>query len=83
MHMGPPGAVIEMPPKKARKSAGGRPPEPEPVRSLISLKGTPSFEAWLDGLVDHAHQGTRTLLLKNALRVFAQANGYLDPQPKR
>lgn len=69
-----------MPPKR---KAGGRPPEPEPIRSLISLKGTPTFEAWLDGLVDHSHLGTRTLLLRNALREFAEKHGYAEAMPKR
>lgn len=66
-----------------RKSAGGRPSEPEPLRGLISLKGTMAFEAWIDGLVDHTHQGTRTLLLKNALREYAERHGYKEPQPRR
>lgn len=66
-----------------RKSVGGRPPEPEPLRGLISLKGTNAMEEWIDGLVDHTHQGTRTLLLKNALREYAQNHGYDEPQPRR
>jgi hypothetical protein len=68
---------------KKGKGPGGRPPEPEPLRSLLSLKGTASFETWLDALVEHAHQGTRTLLLKNALRVFAESQGFKDLMPKR
>jgi hypothetical protein len=52
-------------------------------QSLISLKGTVSYEKWIDGLVDHAHQGTRTLLLKNALREFAENHGYKVVVPKR
>jgi hypothetical protein len=77
-----PSAVSTMARPKA-KGAGGRPPAPEPLRSLMSVKGSAAFEAWLDGLVDHAHQGTRTLLLKNALREFAETHGYKKPQPKR
>ena len=68
---------------KKKKSAGGRPAEPEPIRSLISLKGTTAFEKWLDGLVEHSRQGTRTLLLKNALRKWAETEGYKPPQPRR
>lgn len=66
-----------------RKSVGGRPPEPEPLRGLISLKGTEALEAWIDGLVDHTHQGTRALLVKNALREYAERHGYEKPQPRR
>lgn len=76
------GATATMPEKKSKPKAG-RPPEPEPLRSLISLKGTDEFERWVDGLVDHAHQGTRTLLLKNALREFAENHKYGKAQPKR
>lgn len=73
--------VTTMPPKK--KKPPGRPPAPEPIRSLTAVKGTPSFEAWLDKLVDHSHQGTRALLIRNALRVFAEKEGFTDPMPKR
>jgi hypothetical protein len=68
---------------KKPKPKAGRPPEPIPLKSLISLKGSVDFEAWVDGLVEHAHQGTRTLLLKNALREFAENHKYDKPQPKR
>ena len=67
--------------KKQAKPAG-RPKEPEAVKSLVSLKGTVAFEEWLDGFVEHSHQGTRALLLRNALRVFAEQEGYKAP-PKR
>ncbi len=76
------GAMVTMPAKK-KKGPGGRPPANEPLRSLISLKGTSAFETWVDGLVEHAHQGTRTLLLRNALREFAVNHGYKEQQPKR
>lgn len=77
------GALTLMPPKKARKSVGGRPKAAEPLRSLMSVKGSLSFENWLDGLVSHARQGTRTLLLKNALYDFAKKTGYEPEMPKR
>lgn len=66
-----------------RRSVGGRPPEPEPLRGLISLKGTNAMEEWIDNLVDRTRQGTRTLLLKNALRAFAEQHGIDDPMPRR
>ncbi len=73
----------EMKAPKKKKSAGGRPPEPEPIRSLVSLKGTAALEKWLDDLVEHSRQGTRTLLIKNALRKWAETEGFKPPQPKR
>jgi hypothetical protein len=71
-----------MPPKKPAPKVG-RPAEPKPLKSLVSMKGTDDFEAWLDDLVDHARQGTRTLLLKNALAEYAENHGFKRPQPKR
>jgi hypothetical protein len=76
-----PGAAVTMPPKK--KAKVGRPKTEEPLRSLLSLKGSERFEVWLDALVDHAHQGTRSLLVRNALREFAEKSGFSDPMPKR
>jgi hypothetical protein len=75
------GVVTEMPPKK--KSAGGRPPADEPMRSILSLKGTATFEAWLDGLVEATDLGTRTLALRHALKAYAEKVGYKKPMPKR
>lgn len=53
------------------------------LRSLVSMKGTDEFEVWLDELVSHARQGTRTLLLKNALAEYAESHGFKKPQPRR
>lgn len=54
----------------------------QPSRSLASLKGTVELEEWVDGLVDHARQGTRVLLVRNALREFAESKGFREPMPK-
>jgi hypothetical protein len=54
-----------------------------PMHSIVSLKGTDDFEVWLDELVDHARQGTRTLLLRNSLAEYAENHGFKKPQPKR
>lgn len=56
---------------------------PNMTRSFVSFKGTMAMEAWIDGLVDHTHQGTRALLVKNALREYAERHGYEKPQPRR
>lgn len=66
-----------------KKTKGGRPKAPEPIKSLVSLKGSEAFERWLDELVEHARQGTRALLTKNALADFAERHGFTKPQPKR
>jgi hypothetical protein len=79
--MDPSGAVAEMP--KQPKRGRGRPPASEPMKSLVSLKGTPSFEEWLDGLVKTTRFGTRALLLKNALQDMAEKYEYKKPMPER
>lgn len=76
------GATIEMPPKK-RSARMGRPKAPEPIYSLAALRGTRTFEVWLDKLVEHSRFGTRTLLIKNALKEFAENHDFKEPSPKR
>jgi hypothetical protein len=67
-----------------RTNASPWDPESDTGRtSLVSLRGTEAFETWLDELVEHTHQGNRTLLLKNALREFAEFQGFKDLMPKR
>jgi hypothetical protein len=68
---------------KKRASKPGRPAMVRPMHSIVSLKGTDDFEVWLDELVDHARQGTRTLLLRNSLAEYAENHGFKKPQPKR
>jgi hypothetical protein len=55
----------------------------EPMRSLIALKGTDEFEVWLDGLVERTRFGTRSLLMKNAIREYAERHDFKKPMPKR
>ncbi len=69
-----------MPPKKKRV---GRPKAPQPLRSLISLKGTEDLEAWIEGLVKKARVGTRAQALRNALEAYAADCGYDAPMPER
>ncbi len=77
------GGLAVMARAKASKPKIGRPKSTEPARSIMSVKGSDAMERWVDGLVDHAHQGTRALLVRNALRVFAESVGYEPPIPKR
>jgi hypothetical protein len=69
--------------RKVSKPKIGRPKSAEPGKSIMSVKGTDAMEQWVDGLVDFAHQGTRALLVRNALRVYAESIGYEPPIPKR
>ena len=67
----------------AKRSGRGRPKRSEPSEIQFALKGTASMGEWVDGLVMHARQGTRALLIKNALYEFARAHGYKPPMPER
>jgi len=70
-------------PAKAKGSGRGRPKAAKPLKSLLSIKGTDDFEAWIDGLAEHCHLGTRSLAIRNSLRVFAEQQGYDKELPKR
>jgi hypothetical protein len=52
-------------------------------KSLSTLRGTPAYEMWLDGLVAYTNLETRAFLIRNALREFAERHGYHEPRPKR
>ena len=78
--MGQAGALLEMP---AKKKGAGRPKSPEPVRSLMAVKGTGEFETWLDGLVEHTGLRTRSLVAVHALKEYAEKHGYAVPMPRR
>lgn len=67
-------------PKKRR---AGRPATDRPLKSLLSIKGSDEFEVWLDDLVEATHLGSRTQLIRNALRVYADQVGNMPKQPRR
>lgn len=64
------------------KAVGGRPRAEDPKRSLVSLKGGKRFADWLDKLSEFTHLPP-TILMEHALRVYAEQQGFPDPQPKR
>lgn len=69
--------VAPMAEKKRRKA--GRPKGPTPVRAtVISLKGTPEWKAWLDGFADHCRLGAADTI-EQALIVFAKERDYTPP----
>jgi hypothetical protein len=67
---------------KKKPAPVGRPKTEEPKRSLASLKGSESYAAWFDGLVDFSHLPA-SILIEHALREWAENHGYGKPQPKR
>lgn len=79
-------ASAASPPAMAKKKGAakpkGRPRSGMPLKSLLSLKASDDYEAWLDELVEHARLGTRSLLVRNAVREFAEKHGFRPP-PRR
>lgn len=74
------------PPKQARRPAParkvGRPKTDVPKVSIASIKGTPAYAAWLDGLAKHARLPV-AILIEHALFEYAAAHGYASEQPNR
>lgn len=77
-----PGALLEMPQPKKRKSLGGRPKTPELKKPIASFRGTESFAAWFLELSEHVHLPA-SILIEHALRVYAENQGFKKPPPKR
>lgn len=75
-----PGATLAM--AKAKKRPVGRPKAPEPLKSLLSLKASQTYEDWLDRLVKHARLASRSHLVRIALEDYAAATKF-EPPPDR
>ena len=67
-----------------KKAPRGRPKlGVEPLRSIVSLKGSEELEAWLDRLTRHSESGTRSQTLRRALRAFAEEQKFNESIPPR
>jgi hypothetical protein len=53
------------------------------LKSIAAIRGSDELGLWLDSLVEHLRMGTRILLVKNALREYAEKSGFPFPMPKR
>jgi hypothetical protein len=64
----------------------GRPKKTEDektdLRTSITFKGSDEFIVWLDKLVDFQMAGTRANLIRSALRVLADKQGFAEPMPR-
>lgn len=68
-------AILEMPsPKKGR----GRPKSQLRRASVLNLKGTPEFAAWLVALAEHCNQ-TQADAVTQALIAYAEQRGFRPP----
>lgn len=76
-----PGAVAV--PKPKPKNLGGRPKGlTPPKRPSVSLKGSLEWRDWLKGLADHMDMPA-TVVIDQALKAYAKANGYDEDFPGR
>jgi len=74
--------MVVMAEKHAGKGKGGRPKGPEPKRSSVSLKGSTAWRDWLNDLAEHCHMPA-TVVIDQALIMYAKANNYGEPMPPR
>lgn len=54
----------------------------DPKRTLVSFKTGVVFEQWFDDLCKFTHLPP-TILMEHALRVYAEQQGFPEPQPRR
>ena len=70
---------------KPKKTSGkiGRPKaEGPPRRPTLSIKSTEAWREWLGDLADHCHMPS-TVVIDQALILYAEAHGFKKPMPKR
>lgn len=69
----------------APKRRPGRPPKPKHELSrketVLALKGSEEFRAWLEGLAAHMRLPL-SIVMEHALVVYAKQEGY-DPEPPK
>lgn len=66
--------VIEMPPKKPR----GRPKGATQRKTVIALKGTAEFQAWLADFAEFCHL-SQADAVEHGLMCLAEAKGFRKP----
>lgn len=78
------GATLNMPKPKMKSKGRGRPSTGvEPLRSIVSLKGSSDLEKWLDELTEAGKCATRSHAIRRALEEFALKVMPSKPMPKR
>jgi hypothetical protein len=79
-----PTAVLEdtMPPKKPKRSRGRPKSGKPPLVSAFSIKGSQEWRDWVMALASYSNMPA-SVLIDQALKMYAKANGYDDPMPKR
>jgi hypothetical protein len=77
-----------MPMAKAKRSRGKEaPPDPGAGKgdrkpTVLAMKGSPEWKAWLDRAADHCRLSASTLV-DLAVAEYVKARGFTEPPPKR
>jgi hypothetical protein len=67
---------------KKRKPGAGRPPVPNPKKSIVSLKATPEFAAWFEELTEYLRIPA-SIAIEHGLICLAKERGFSKPAPPR
>ncbi len=67
---------------KAKARAKGRPPEPAPRRTVLTIKGTDEWRGWLEELSRFLRTPTSTIV-DHALVRYAKEVGFEREAPER
>jgi len=67
---------------RARSAAKGKAPEPGPRRTVLTIKGTDEWRAWLEELGQFLRTPTSTIV-DHALVEYARAKGFKKDAPLR
>lgn len=68
--------------KLPKTKAGKTPAQPGPRSTVLTIKGTDEWKAWLNGLSDFLRIPTSTVV-DLALVQYAKTEGYTEQPPKR
>ncbi len=67
---------------KAKARAKGRPPEPAPRRTVLTIKGTDAWRGWLERLGKFLRTPASTVV-DHALVRYAKERGFDEEAPER
>jgi hypothetical protein len=71
--------------KKPKSDKPAPPAEPTPPNRkplVVQVRGTDAYRAWVERLAKHEYEDIAGLV-EQALRAYAKAKGFDEPQPER
>lgn len=67
---------------KGREKTPRKSPDPQPRKTLFTVRGRPEWHAWLKRLADHDRSSAVEVLDRAAAR-YAKEVGFTEPPPER